>query len=144
MAVAEEIIAARGFGDVHCGISSQTSPSVAQLAREFGLADDPGPYKEIDAAAAKRLVQTLLHLDMAYNAEVMPAARAAELAERFLAQFASAGVRFYTNSTFHECRGGKLTWSGVSWDPVTSATFDTGVLVIGPESSGCLWVEDED
>ena len=115
---------------------------VPELAREFGLADDPSNYKEIDAAAAWRLIQLILHQDLAYNAEVMPAGRAAELANQFLVQFSTDGVRFFTNGTFHEARG--VTWSGVNWNPVTAATFDTGVLVIGSRVSGCLWVEDED
>jgi hypothetical protein len=76
---------------------------------------------------------------LAYNAEIMPAARAVEFAEQFFAQFGADGVQYYTNGTFHEQIG-----SGAEWNPVTAATFDTGVLVIGPWRSGCLWVEDED
>ena len=144
MEVAEEIIAGRDCGVVHCGLSSRAAPSVSELAAEFGLASDPSYYKEIDAESARRLARLVLNQDMAYNAEVIAAHRAAELADRFLAQFGSDGVRYYTNGTFHEARGPKLTWSGASWDPVTAATFDTGVLVIGPRGAGCLWVEDED
>lgn len=144
MGVAENIIAARKYGVVHCGVSSKSSPSIPELAREFGLVDNPDSYKEIDGAAARRLIQLILHRDLAYKAEVMPASRAAELSDQFLAQFGKDAVRLFTNGTFHEAQGSKLTWSGVSWDPVTPATFDTGVLVIGPRKSGCLWVEDED
>jgi len=135
--VAAEIRAARRFGVIHCGVSARPSPALAELATEFGLAPDLASYEEIDSSAARRLAELVLSEDLAYNAEVMPAARAADLAGRFLAQFGTEGVRYYTNGTFHEGRG-------ASWDPVTAATFDTGVLVIGPRSSGCLWVEDED
>jgi hypothetical protein len=144
MDVADEIIAARNCGVVHCGLSSRASPSLSELAVEFGLAGDSANYKEIDAASARRLLQLVLNQDIAYNAEIMSAARAAELADQFLAQFGTDGVRFYTNGTFHETRGPKLAWSDASWNPVTAATFDTGVLVVGPRCSGCLWVEDED
>jgi hypothetical protein len=144
MSVADEIIAARKYGVTHCGVSSQASPSISELAAEFGLAGDPANFREIDTHTARRLAQLVLNRDMAYNAEIIPADRAAELADQFLAQFGTDGVRFYTNGTFHEARGPKLTWAGASWDPVTAATFDTGVLVIGPRCSGCLWVEDED
>jgi hypothetical protein len=129
MGVVDEIESAREDGIVHCGLSSQASPSVAELAAEFGLSRDPGVYREIDAA---------------YNSEIIPLPRAAELADRFLDQFGTDGVRYYTNGTFHEARGPSLTWSGASWNPATEATFDTGVLVVGPNGSGCLWVEDED
>jgi hypothetical protein len=144
MSVADEIIAARDCGVVHCGLSSKTSPSVSDLAAEFGLAGDPTHYKEIDGNSARRLARLVLNQDMAYNSEIIPADRAAELADRFLAQFGTDGVRYYTNGTFHEARGTGLTWSGAGWDPVTAATFDTGILVIGSRCSGCLWVEDED
>jgi hypothetical protein len=145
MGVAEDIIAARIYGEVRCGLSSRPSPTVPELAREFGLRDEAGCYKEIDQQDARQLVQTLLHRDMAYNAEVMPEARAAELADAFLAQF-GPGTRYFSNGNWHlppVARTDGVVW-GASWDPVTPATFDAGVLVIGPEQSGCLWIEDED
>ena len=142
--VVAEIHVARACGVVHCGMSAHPSPTLAELANEFRLAPVVTSYKEIDASAALRLAALILCQDTAYNAEIMPATRAAELASRFLAQFGTDGVRFFTNGTFHEAREQKLTWSGASWDPVTAATFDTGVLVLGPRCSGCLWVEDED
>ncbi len=138
MDVVAEIRIARRFGVTHCGVSARPSPALAELAAEFGLASDPGSYSEIDAAAARRLAELVLSEDLAYNAAIRPADRAADLAGRFLAQFGTEGVRYYTNGTFHESHG------GAGWEPVTAATFDTGVLVIGPRGSGCLWVEDED
>lgn len=144
MDVAAEIHAARNCGAVHCGLSARPTPSVSELAAEFGLADDPAFYKEIAADAARRLAAAVINQDMAYNTEIVPAARAAELAERFIAQFGTEGVRFYTNGTFHENLGPKLGSPSASWGPVTAATFDTGILAIGRQCSGCLWVEDED
>ena len=144
MGMAQDIIAARDAGVIRCGLSSLTSPSVSQLAAEFGLAIDPAIYREIDAASARRLLSAILSQDLAYNAEIMPIARATELADLFLDQFPIDGARFYTNGNFHEMQGGRLTWSGASWDPATNATFDTGVLIVGRQASGCLWVEDED
>jgi hypothetical protein len=75
----------------------------------------------------------------------MPLARAQELADRFAAQF-GPGARYFTDGTWHLpntlIRCGDI--GGPSWDPVTQATFDTGVLVIGRKWSGYVWVEDED
>jgi hypothetical protein len=142
--VVAEIHEARDCGVVHCGLSAQPSPALAELASEFELAADPANYWEIDAAAARRLAELILNQDMAYNSEIMPPSRASELADRFLAQFGTHGVRFYTNGTFHEGRGPKLGSPSAGWNPVTAATFDTGILVIGRHRSGCLWVEDED
>jgi hypothetical protein len=64
---------------------------------------------------------------MAYDAEVMPIGQAEQLTDRFLAQ-SGEGSMFFTNN----------------WCPVTVATFDEEVLVLGPNSRGCVWIEDED
>jgi hypothetical protein len=140
--VAEEIIAARG---ARCGLVSLASPAVWEVAREFGLREGDLCYKEIDADDARRLICTILRQDLAYNSEQMPLARAEELTEQFLAQF-SSDSRYFTNGTWHlpaTVRPDGIV-IGASWDSVTDATFDTGVLVIGPERSGRVWVEDED
>jgi hypothetical protein len=118
-------------------LSSQSSLTIPALAREFGLRDDLHAYQEIDEFTARRLIFLILHRDLAYNSEVMPESRATELADRFLGQF-SVGARFFTNGTFYERQ------RHTTWNPVTEATFDTGVLILGPKCSGCLWVEDED
>jgi hypothetical protein len=81
---------------------------------------------------------------LAYDYEIMPADRAEEFSDRFLAQFGTDHIRYFTNGTFHERPRPRGTKAVVSWNSVTSATFDTGVLIIGPQRSGCLWVEDED
>lgn len=127
MAVIEDILAARRFGVVHCGVSSLTAPTIEELAREFGLRSDARCYREIDEASARQSIQRLLHHDLAYSAEVMPERQAEKLTQRFFAQF-GAEAKYFTNN---EC-------------PVTAATFDEGVLVLSPHLSGCLWVEDED
>ena len=144
MNISDEIIAARKCGVVHYGLSSLGSPSISELAAEFGLASDAACYTEIDSSAARRLVRMILNQDLAYNYEIIPNDRAAELADRFLDQFGIEGVKFYSNGNFHEARRSKVTQSGTSWNPATDATFDTGVLICGPMVSGCLWVEDED
>lgn len=137
MAVNDDIIAERTWGAVRCGRSAQFSPSVPQLAREFGLLDEPHCYREITEASARRLVHLVLHRDLAYHEEAMPDSRAAELADRFFAPFGPL-ARYFTNGTFHE------NPRQARWKPVTDSTFDTGVLVIAPTCSWCLWVEDED
>jgi hypothetical protein len=71
MDITQEIIAARIYGAARCGLSSHASPSVAELAREFGLRDDPSLYKEVDEADARRLTRSVLHRDMAYNIEAV-------------------------------------------------------------------------
>jgi hypothetical protein len=145
MAVSDEIVTARSCGSVRCGLSSLPAPTVPDLAREFGLLADALSYKQIEESSARDLVRLVLHRDLAYKSEIMAESRAAELTDRFFAQF-GPGARFFTNGTFHE--GPRLlsdsASTGASWKPVTEATFDTGVLVVAPGRSGWLWVEDED
>jgi hypothetical protein len=66
------------------------------------------------------------------------------LADRFLASFGTDGVHYFTNADFGARADPAFTLSSFGWNPVTAATFDTGVLVVGPRRCGCLWVEDED
>lgn len=144
MDVIAEIHNARDCGVVHCGVSAIPAPTLPELAAEFGLASDPANYREIDLASGERLIKLILNQDLAYNSEILPVGRAEELAERFLALFGVEGVRFYTNGTFHESEGQELSSPSAAWNPVTGATFDTDVLIVGVRCSGCLWVEDED
>lgn len=140
--IVDEIIASRNCGVVHCGLS--LLKDLGGLASEFGLASDTEKLREIDLVAAQRLLERILHQDMAHESDIMPSERAASLASAFLAEFDDE-AQFFTNGTFHEPLGdSKASWACGSWDPLTSATFDTGLLVISSRCSGCLWVEDED
>jgi hypothetical protein len=145
--IAKAIIDARDSGHVRCGFSTRVAPSVVELAREFALRDDASIYHEIAEADARTLVRVALRRDLAYGAELMAEGRAATLADDFIAAFGGTGVRYFSNGSWHlppvvasDGRSGH----GPGWTPATAATFDTGVLVIGPARSGCFWVEDED
>lgn len=142
MNVAEEIKAARSCGVVRCGIASGC-PSLEVLAAEFGLSTDTACYHEISAAAALRLALLILTKDLAYGADILQPPLANSLAERFFAEFGAVGVRCFTNGNFGETRW-PATSASAAWHPATSATFDTGLLILGPVASGVLWVEDED
>ncbi|MGN6368901.1 MAG: hypothetical protein ACTHN5_11635 [Phycisphaerae bacterium] len=137
MAVVDDILAERNCGVVHCGVSRVAQKDVLELARAFGLHDDPSAFAPITASNAAALAASILHKDMAYSHQIMAEERAKELAQQFLEQF-GAEAKFYSNG-----------WTGwetgsTEWNPATDATFDTGVLVIGKDRSGCIWVEDED
>ncbi|MFO1054393.1 MAG: hypothetical protein U1F36_19405 [Planctomycetota bacterium] len=143
MSICDEIRGVRTAGVVRCGFS-QGGSSLNQLAAEFGLSSASECYHEIDANAARRLAFLILTQDLAYNAALVDPALASSLVDQFFAAFGSRDVHYFTNGTFHEAPGEKATFSGVTWQPATAATFDTGVLIIGPVASGTLWVEDED
>ena len=137
MPVVDDILAERDCGVVHCGVSRFGNKDVLELAKEFGLNSDPAAFEPIAASDALSLVTSILHKDMAYDHPIMAEERAKELAEQFFEQF-GAEAKLYSNG-----------WTGwetgsTSWTPATDAIFDTGVLIIGNDRSGCIWVEDED
>ena len=72
----------------------------------------------------------------------MPLSRAEELASEFMQRFGHQACRFFTNGEFKQDAGAGLVLD--RWDPATTATFDTGVLVLGLQESACVWVADED
>ena len=144
MTIADELVGARTSGVVRCGFSTLECPGLEALAAEFGLQADASRYKEIGGDAACRLVFLALHQDLAYCTKIMPAEQAVHLAEHFVDAFDHEDTRFYTNGNLHQGPDDKVTWSGAAWNPMTEATFDTGILVLGPLTSGVFWVEDED
>ena len=70
-----------GFG-VRCGVRNRSFDSPEALAGEFGLRSTPNIYLEVDEQAAQAILRKLLHEDMAYQSELLPAADAAEIAGR--------------------------------------------------------------
>ena len=127
MGINEDIKRLRDCGEVRCGALLYSAPTPASVAKAFDLRDDDACYREIDESTAHSFVAEVLHRDQAYSVEIMTAAHAEQLTGKFFEQF-GAQARYFTNNG---C-------------PVTDATFDVGVLVIGVLQSGCLWVEDED
>ena len=89
------------------------------------------------------MLERLLERDLAYGGQVMSLATAKELSREFVSLFSSCSF-FYANGDFpppEAYREGG--WAG-SWDPVTRATFDTGVVGVDNAHAGLLWIEDED
>jgi hypothetical protein len=141
MSLMDDIIQARSAGTVRCGVTER-SPSLPEVARAFGLGDNPSDYHAISRFNAHCLLAYILNREQAYNVELMLYSDAEHYAKAFLDLFGTEGVVYYTNGDFYkdldkESRANK-------WNPVTPATIDTGVIVLGPTKSGCLWVEDED
>lgn len=138
-----EIMAARQDGAIHCGILSGAA-TVDDVAIAFGLRPNSAVnYREIDRSLALDIATRVLHRDLAYSSVIGPLDRSCDLARRFLESFVEPALCF-TNASFRPDdrypRG--ITLSG--WSPATDSTFDTGIIVLGKDRAGCLWVEDED
>jgi len=137
----EAIRKERKTGKVFCG-TTKAVKSVAALATEFGLKGDASLYHQVDAEMARVIIVGILHRDLAYGNRVLSLARAEELAGQVMKAFSDPGIRFLTNGQFKQGAGAGLVLS--HWDPATTATFDTGVLILGTAESACVWVADED
>lgn len=134
--ICEAIIRRRTCGRVRCG-TTDGAASVTDVARAFGLSTDPLCYREIVESMALAIAVHVLHRDLAYHSEVIPADDASELVSLLFELCRGRSVRFFSNGDISLNRA-------ASWMSATEATFDTGVLIVGSDRSGCLWVEDED
>ena len=144
MSVVNEIKNKRTAGVTRCGYLAQAGP-LSEVVNFFSLSADPANYRQVAKAEAIEILTRILHKDMAYDSEIMPRQIAAELSASFLQDFADDSTVFFTNIDYS--REGEIsqdTRIGPSWNPVTNATFDAGVIAISETRSACLWVEDED
>jgi len=92
----------------------------------------------LDRAGAHAAIERGLHKTPAYNAKWVNASKARRVADAFVACFGSH-AEFLTN--------GYLWLSNEDtsgWTPLTSATFDTGIVAVDEVAAGILWVTDED
>jgi hypothetical protein len=90
---------------------------------------------------ALNIVTDCLARDLAYDQEVMPADAARQLATAFLANF-DDNAQFLTNS--RRFLDDSHPGGNYGWEPISQASFDTGVLVEANGVIGIVWVEDED
>ena len=137
----EAIRKERKTGKLYCG-TTKAAKSVTTLAAEFGLKGDASLYHQVDAEMARAIIVGILHRDLAYGNRLLSLARAEELAGQVMQQFTDPAIRFLTNGQFKQDKGAGLVMS--HWDPATTSTFDTGLLILGTSASACVWVADED
>jgi hypothetical protein len=141
MDVFETIKKERGTGKVIAGVTKDAK-SVSALASAFGLKGDASLYHQVDLDMARAILVGILHRDLAYGNRLLSLSRAEDLAGQVMTRFTVPGIRFLTNGKFKQGAGVGLILS--HWDPATTSTFDTGVLMLGTAESGCVWVAEED
>lgn len=102
---------------------------------------------------AKRYICRILEGDMAGGRMMLPA-ESSRLATSFLGFFHGHydsddyGLEYFTNGFF--TNGDLMDDRRVGWScgwggaRVTDATFDSGIIVVSPDTMGMIWVEDED
>lgn len=137
----ESLEAAR-YGGMQTGIvRGYDQADLSGILQAFGLHDLPQDLKVIDSERARLVLRSLLWKDLAYHAECMAESTAIEFADRIVTEFVTPAGKIFTNSTDWE---GYHTASVASFNPMTDATFNGGVIVVEPEYAVCVWVEDED
>ena len=102
-------------------------------------------WRELTRTDAYAVLTAALTRDLAYDAELMDEGTARAFADDFLGRF-SVDAQFFTNGEFRPPPTGASGQAQrtAEWDPLTEATFDTGVAVVDVDRAGLLWFEDED
>ena len=147
----QRVLAARDYGVVHCEFrrleelhrSDDARQIADDLVRSVGFRTLGTKWRELTPERACAALERVLGRDLAYGGQAMNSATAQELSRDFITLFSGRSF-FYTNGDFpapEEYREGG--WAG-SWDPVTRATLDTGVVAVDGDHAGLLWIEDED
>lgn len=112
------------------------------MTSALGLRILGAQWVPIDAAQGYQVAYEILWHDLAYRASWMMDRKHAEaLAGEFLGHFAP-DARFLTNFVSLDPTFEVLNVAMV--DPVTDATFNTGIVVVDRNSVGFLWASDED
>ncbi len=118
---------------------------VAAFIRSLGFRWPENGWREVDLAQARRILKHVLRRDLAYGSERIPEAEAERLVTAFLGAVGN-DLSGYTNGTWglppEQLSGGVTT--SASWSPITDSTFDGGVVCVGSERLGIIWVQDED
>jgi hypothetical protein len=94
-------------------------------------------FGEIDREQARALLVAVQHRDLGYDQEVMERVVAEALADE-LVDLMPAPTRWWTNGDV------ALRRDRAVWTPLTTATFDTGVIGISAPHSMIVWFLDED
>jgi hypothetical protein len=142
-AIVDAILAERDdYGDVHVQVGERDPAEPVDQARqsflrERGFSSPRGDWLEVPATEAEMILTNILNAQQAYGNEIMPVARAQELARGFVGLFGDK-PRFFTNG--HPAKRGAQRFVF----RLTGATFDWGIFVVGTNRLGLLWVGDED
>lgn len=101
--------------------------------------------KEVDRKNAAEILKSLLYKDMAYDECLMPLHDAHRLTEQFFSLF-SPDCRIYSNSNWNknEYTNKFFEFGFRSFNSLTEATFDSGLIMIQEDKIGIIWFEDED
>jgi hypothetical protein len=143
MKICELVKSRRRAGRVICDVYNGADIlSRYESLKRVGLHDLPDEsWFSADREQAVSVLCNCLTWDLAYQCELMPTGEARELARVFINSF-STDTTFLTNSTGY--LSGERSHDPITWNPISDATFDTGIIALANGVVGIMWFEDED
>ena len=111
-----------------------------EVMKSLGIEPNPEALFEVSFSRAIGCLTILLWKDLAYSLELMPKDRAEAYAKQFVEQFSPENTRFFTNGDWDEYD--KL--SGISYSPLTPATFSAVLMGLHSTYAIAVVIEDED
>lgn len=95
-------------------------------------------WEAVNQTAAKKILTLIMTKDLAYGGKIMSLPVATELIVKLFNLF-PGNCQFFTNASFEN------DYTSIStWNSITKATFDTGIILVGNNRIGILWAKDED
>jgi hypothetical protein len=139
--LAADVRAQRRYGRVFVDVVGHLEPTrdpvalADQIVQSLALTPLGAAWRAVPADEARRIGRSVLASHLAYGSEIMPAAQADALVDRFLALVGEPRA-FFTNT--------RAIGSSRTIAPITTATVDEGIVAVGHDRTGILWVADED
>ena len=136
-----EIFELRKFGILKILVVRFEGKDFSNILKEMELASDIERYRKINLNLAKKIITKILWQDLAYSFEFMERKKAEFFTIKLLKEFYTDDSIIYTNAIWKK-EGNSVELC--EWNPMTSATFDSGVIIKNLDDCCCIWVEDND
>ena len=128
------MLSAHPVGEVRCGVATVGTDDLATVLAKFGLSAVAEALVELERPKAVTLLTQLIEVDLAHGAPCTSHGEARVMAEGLLSAHAGPDSRYFSNGD-----------GTSSWMPLTSSTFDAGLLVqCRPNMYFCVWFEEND
>lgn len=138
----EKIHKSRDSGILKTAMVSSPQKTLSKTLGKIGLSSDEELLNVINRELARDIVASILWKDLAYDVELMPKNKAYEFTDKILAEYYTDECTIFSNSKWERNDIGNIILSG--FNPMTNATFDSGIIIKHPSYFFCIWVEDED
>ncbi len=139
-----ELLKLRDCGILKIAIVSTYEETLSENLKKIGLVDNAELLAIISLDMAREVIARILWKDLSYSCEIMPKNKAYEFADNILNEYYTGQCTIFSNSTWEECETENLNPRLMGYNPMTNATFDSGIIIKHPNYCFCIWVEDED